>query len=267
MATTPATILLIHGLYLESRSWEGWAERYASRGHEVLAPSWPGLEGGVEALRRDPTPLTKLDLTTIVDFYDGIVRGLSTPPIIMGHSTGGTITQVLLDRGLGAAAVGIEAATVKGILDLPLSTLKANRPVLGNPLNRSKATVLTPEQFRYGFTNSFTDEAAQAAYERYAIPCANNVLFQLAFMNLPWNNETKVDWGKQDRAPLLFIASGEDHIVPPKVNEKMVKKYGKSPAVTEIKVYPGRSHLTMVQEGWEALADDALNWATEHART
>jgi pimeloyl-ACP methyl ester carboxylesterase len=265
MSAAPDTIVLIHGLYLESRSWEGWAERYSSRGHRVLTPSWPGLEAGVEELRRDPTSLTQLDIPKIVDHYDKIVRELDRPPIIMGHSTGGTVMQLLLDRGLGAAGVGIEAATVKGIYYLPVSTLKASFPVLGNPLNRGKATMLTEKQFGYGFTNSFDDAAAKAAYDRYAIPCANRVLFQLAFANFPWTNATKVDFGNDDRAPLLFISGSEDHTVPAKIGAKLAKKHAKSKAAAEFKEYPGRAHFTMVQDGWEQVADYALDWAVEHA--
>jgi pimeloyl-ACP methyl ester carboxylesterase len=265
MPPAPDTVVLIHGLYLDSRSWEGWAERYTGKGFRVVTESWPGLEAGVEALRADPAPLTNLDLTTVVDHYDRIVRGLESPPIIMGHSTGGTVTQLLLNRGLGASAVGIEAATVKGILDVPFSTLKANFAVLGNPFNRGKATMLTEEQFRYGFTNTFSEEASKAAYERYAVPCANRVLFQLAFQNFPWTNATRVDWAKDDRAPLLFVAGGQDHVVPAKLNEKNVKKYAKSGAITEYRLYPDRAHFTMIQDGWEEVADFALDWAVEHA--
>jgi len=261
MSAAPDTIVLIHGLYLDANSWEAWANRYASRGHRVVAPSWPGLKGGVEELRRDPTALARLDIATIVDHYERIVRALDRPPIIIGHSTGGTVMQVLLDRGLGAAGVGIEAATVKGIYGLPRSTLKATFPVLRNPFNRGKATMLTQEQFNYGFTNTFEEAAAQAAYDRYAVPCANSVVFQLAFQNLPWTNATKVDFANPDRAPLLFLNGEEDHIVPAKVAAKLAKKHGKSKAVVEFKAYPGRAHFTMAQDGWEQVADDALNWA------
>ena len=124
-AAPPPPIVLIHGLWMTPRSWEHWVERYRARGHEVLAPSWPGLEGEVEALRADPTPLTEQSITKIVDHYDGIIRGLDSAPIIMGHSFGGTFTQLLLDRGLGRAGVGVDSATVKGVLSLPLSTLRS----------------------------------------------------------------------------------------------------------------------------------------------
>src|SRR5687767_345674 len=128
---SPQTIVLIHGLWMTPRSWENWAQRYESRGHRVLARSWPGMQGEVEELRRDPSPMRGLGIRQIVDHYDGIIRGLDSPPIIMGHSIGGTVLQLLLDRGLGAAGVGIAPGTVKGVPDLPLSTLRSAFPVLG----------------------------------------------------------------------------------------------------------------------------------------
>ena len=121
-APTPATadiILLIHGLWMTPRSWEKWIKRYEERGYTVLAPSWPGMEGEVEALNHDPAAIAKLDVTQIVDYYATIIRDLPTPPIVMGHSLGGTITQLLLDRGLGVVGVGVASGTVKGVPDLP----------------------------------------------------------------------------------------------------------------------------------------------------
>src|SRR3954451_9331868 len=159
MATSHGdTVVLIHGLWMTPRSWEHWKERYEGRGHRVIAPAWPGMEAEVEALRADPAPLTKLDFRKVADSYGHIISELDSEPIIIGHSIGGAVTQVLLDRGLGKAGVGIAAATAKGIYDLPLSTIKASRPVLGNPLNRTKATALTPKQFHYAFGNTMSRE-------------------------------------------------------------------------------------------------------------
>jgi pimeloyl-ACP methyl ester carboxylesterase len=116
------------------RSWEHWRERAEGRGYRTLAPAWPGMEVEVEALNADPSPLEELDVDTIVDHYEGIIRGLDSPPIIIGHSFGGGFTQILLDRGVGAA--GVAPATVKGVRDVPLSTLRSSAPLLAHPFKK-----------------------------------------------------------------------------------------------------------------------------------
>ncbi len=260
-------IVFVHGLYLSPRSWDGWIDRYQQQGHTVLAPAWPGLEGEVEQLRNDPSPIARLSVAQIVDHYEQIIRGLDSPPIIIGHSFGGAFTQLLVDRGHGAAAVVLESATIRGVLDLPLSTLKSSWPLLRNPFVRHKAIMLTAEQFNYGFTNAFPPDEAAKIYERYAIPGSRNVLLEGAFCNLNPGTSLKVDYQRNGRAPLLFIAGGEDHVIPLPVNKHNTGKYSKSTALTEYKEYPGRAHFTMKQEGWEEIADYALGWAIEQSAT
>jgi pimeloyl-ACP methyl ester carboxylesterase len=264
MATSHGdTVVLIHGLWMTPRSWEHWKERFESRGHRVIAPPWPGLDGEVEALRADPTPLTKLDFKKVVDSYEEIIRGLDSAPIIMGHSIGGGVTQVLLDRGLGSAAVGIAPATVKGVYDLPLSTLRASWKTLGNPFNRNNATPIDKKQFHYNFGNTLSRAESDVLWERYAVPAANRVLFDFATGNFNPHAATKVDFEKPDRAPFLAIAFDEDHVVPPKAARHNTEKY-KSGTVAYTS-FPGRPHFPGVP-GWEEVADYALEWATEHSR-
>lgn len=260
----PDTIVLIHGLWMTPRSWEHWVDRYSSRGHRVLAPAWPGLDVEVEELRRDPSPLAKLDAAKVVDHYDSIIRRLDRPPIIMGHSFGGAFTQLLLHRGVGAAGVSIDGATVRGVRDLPLSTLRSAGHVLANPFNRGKAVPFDLEHFTYAFGNTLTPEEAKAAHERYAVPAAARILFQGANANLNPRTPFRVDF-KAARAPLLFIGGGADHVVPAKVSHKMAAKYRDSPSVTAYEEFPERSHFTVGERGWEEVADFALTWATEHA--
>jgi alpha-beta hydrolase superfamily lysophospholipase len=262
---SPYTIVLIHGLWVTPRSWERWIERYSSRGYRVLAPAWPGMDVEVEQLRADPSAIERLGIEQIVDHYDAIVRGLDAPPIIMGHSFGGAFTEILLDRGLGAAGVAIDAAAVKGITRLPFSTLKSAFPVLKNPANNHRAVPLTFDEFHYAFTNTMSEDEARAAYERYAVPGPGRVLFQGAFANFNPHAPTKVDFANDNRAPLLLIAGGEDHIVPATVDRSAARHYRKSAAVTEYKEFPGRSHFIIGQDGWEEVADYALSWALEHA--
>jgi pimeloyl-ACP methyl ester carboxylesterase len=266
-ANEAGTIVLIHGLWVNSRSWEGWKQYYEAKGYEVIAPAWPGLEREVEDLRRDPAGIAGVGLREVVDHYERIIRALDEPPVIIGHSYGGTIVQLLLDRGLGSVGVAIDSAAVKGVLPLPLSTLKSAWPVLGNPANKKKAVGLTARQFHYAITNTLDEKQSDAHYERYGVPGSARILFQGAFANFSPKAATRVDFRNNDRAPLLFIAGEADHIVPPKVNKANWRLYRKSSAVTDYHEFPGRSHFIIGQEGWQEVADYALNWAETHQPT
>ena len=257
-------VVLVHGLWLTPRSWEGWKERFESRGHQVLAPAWPRMQGDVEDIRRDPSPLNGLGITEITDHYADIVQGLDHPPIIMGHSFGGLVVELLLDRGLGVAGVAISPAPVKGVLRIPPSQLRSAFPALGNPANRKRTVELTPKQFRYAFTNTMSDEEAEAAYGRYQVPGPARPLFQAAFANFNPNAANKVDFHRDDRPPLLVMGNDQDHTVPASVSKEAAKRLGKSKAVVDYKEWAGRPHFTAGAPGWEDVADYALEWATRH---
>jgi pimeloyl-ACP methyl ester carboxylesterase len=261
------TIVLIHGLWLTPRSWEGWIDRYQKAGYNVIAPSWPGLEGEVEAIRQDPSPLKRLKLKTVVDHYERIIRKLNAPPIIMGHSFGGLITQMLIDRGLGSAGVAIDSAQTAGVAVLPFSTIRAGFPILGNPFSYGRTTSLSPGQFNYAFTNELSPTESNKVYDRYSIPAANSILWDAALALLNPKASSRVNYANSNRAPLLFIAGGNDHIVPPAINKSNVRKYiKKSSAVTDYREFPNRTHHTVGQKGWEEVADFAIQWANMHAR-
>jgi alpha-beta hydrolase superfamily lysophospholipase len=267
MSTEPDTIVLIHGLWMTPLSWEHWIDRYTTAGYRVLAPAWPGMDVDIEELRGDTSAIDDLGIEEILDSYEAIIRGLERAPIIMGHSFGGAFTEILLDRGLGAAGVAIDAAAVRGITKLPFSTLRSGFPVLKNPANRHRAVPLTFEEFHYSFTNTMDDDAARAAFERYAVPGPGRVLFEGAFANFNPRTALQLDFANPDRAPLLLIAGGADHVVPASVDHAASKRFErKSAAVTDYREFPGRSHFTVGQEGWEEVADFALDWAREHSR-
>jgi pimeloyl-ACP methyl ester carboxylesterase len=260
----PTPIVLIHGLWLTPRSWEGWKARFEQRGHQVLTPAWPRMEREVEALRRDPSVMNGLGLAEVLDHYDSIIRGLATPPVIMGHSTGGLLTELLLDRGLGAAGVAISPAPVKGVLRVPPALLRTVWPALRNPANRKRTVALTRKQFHRGFTNTMNDADAEAAYARYYVPAPGRVIFEAALANLNPHAVTKVDFHKDDRPPLLVMGNDQDHTIPASVSKEAAKRLGKSKAVVEYEEFAGRPHFTAGAPGWEAVADDALDWAVRH---
>jgi pimeloyl-ACP methyl ester carboxylesterase len=267
MTAAPDTVVLIHGLWMTPRSWEHWVPHYEAKGLRVLTPAYPGLEVEVEALRGDPSPIEALSVPETVAHLEGIVRGLDTPPIVMGHSFGGALTQILLDHGFGAAGVAIDSVPTEGVKVVPVSQIRASFPVLKNPANRHRAVGFTPGQFHYAFTNTLSEEESAKVYERYHVPAPGSWVWGGVLANFtPGHQATWVDYENDARAPLLFIAGGADNIMPPSVNESNAKHYGKSNADTDYHEFPGRSHWTCGAPGWEEVADDALDWAVEHAR-
>jgi non-heme chloroperoxidase len=261
-----STIVLIHGLWMTPLSWQGWRERFESRGHKVLAPGWPGVDDReVESIRRDPSALEGLGIREIADHFESIIRRLDAPPIIMGHSFGGLATQILLDRGLGSAGVGVSAAPIRGIFGLPYSTVRvAMSGGLKNPFGKGKTVMLTPKQFHYAFTNTLGTDEATAVYERLPIPGPARTLFQAAFANVNPHAVTKVNYRNDDRPPLLLIAAGKDNVVPASTSRSAFKLQSKSRAKTELKEYPNRSHYIVGEPGWEEVADHALDWAEQN---
>jgi pimeloyl-ACP methyl ester carboxylesterase len=262
----PDTIVLVHGFWVTPRSWEHWITYYEAKGYRVIAPGYPGFEVEVEALRANPQIIVDVTVPAIIEQLEAVIRGLDRPPIIMGHSAGGAFTQILLDHGYGASGVALNSAPTEGVRVVPLSQVRSTLPVLKSPANRHKAVGLSLEQWRYAFTNTFTEEESEALYDRYHIPANGGILWGGVLANFqPGPQETWVDYHNENRAPLLFVSGSEDHIMPPAVQQSNLKHY-KSDAVTEIREYQGFAHLLPAQKGWEQIADDVLAWAVDHAR-
>ena len=258
-------IVLIHGFWVTPRSWEHWIAHYEARGFTVHAPAYPGFEVEVEALNADPAPIEAVTVPQIVERLEAVVSGLDAPPILMGHSAGGVFTQLLLDRGHGAAGVAMNSAPTEGVKRVPLAQIRATFPVLKNPANRHRAVGFTEEQWRYAFANTFSEEESRALYERYHIPASGAIFWGSALANIhPGEDDTHVNYDNADRAPLLFISGDEDHLMPPSIQRSNAKHYS-SATVTEVKEFVG-PHLLPAAPGWEEVADYALDWALEHAR-
>src|SRR5262249_20815808 len=191
-------------------SWEQWVKHYLGKGYCVVARSWPGMEGDIEQLRRDPSNFASLGITKIVDHYEQIIRELETPPLIIGNGFGGLATQILLDRGWGAAGVAIASTPIKGIPRR--ATISMVGAFLGDALKNSKVTALTAAQFHRRYANTLSESESRVAFEHYVVPGPTRVLLQTAFANFPSQAATSVNFRNNTRAPLLLVAGGEDLI-------------------------------------------------------
>ena len=259
-AADRAPLMLIHGAWLSSKSWDNFTRYFGDRGYAVSAPEWPRKHGDVDQLVADSGELAGLGLTEIVEHYESEIRALAKAPVLIGHSFGGLIVELLLDRGLGRAGVALSPAPPKGILVLPFSSLRAAAPALAHPSRWHGVVPLTLDEFTYAFVNTFSAEDAAAAYDTYAVPETGQIFYEAGFANFHLHPPTEVHFESKDRAPLLIIGAEKDNTVPASLSHKQYEKYEKSPAQTDYREFTGRPHLMMVAPGWDEIAGGIENW-------
>jgi non-heme chloroperoxidase len=251
-------VVFIHGLWLLPSSWDRWTHAFDEAGYAALTPSWPDDPETVEEARAKPQVFAKKTVGEVADHVGEVIGQLKAKPAVVGHSFGGLLAQIVAGRGLSAASVAIDPAPFRGVLPLPISSLRSAMPVLGNPLNRSRAVTLTLDQFRYGWANALSEEEAKQLYETFHVAAPGAPLFQAAMANLnPWT-EAKADTKHPERGPLLIIDGEKDHTVPWAIANASYKRQKRNEAVTEIEKIPNRGHSLTIDSGWREVADTAL---------
>jgi non-heme chloroperoxidase len=257
-ASQATPVVFVHGLWLLPSSWANWANFFNRAGYAPLTPVWPDDPGTVEEARANPDVLAKKSLRQIADHTTEVIEALDRKPVIMGHSTGGLLAEMLAGQGLAAVTVAIDPGVFRGVLPLPASTLKVAGPFLINPAWRGRAITLTFDQFKYGWANALDEDEAKELYDTYHVAGSGIALAQMANANLnPWT-ESKVDTTNPDRGPLLIIDGEKDHTVPWAIANAAYKRQKRNPAVTEIVKMPNRGHALTIDHGWREVAATAL---------
>ena len=253
-------VVFVHGLWLLPTSWDRWRTVFEKAGYVTLAPGWPDDPETVEEAKEHPEVFAHKTIGEIADHFEDVIGKLTQKPVVIGHSFGGLLTQILAGRGCSAVSVAIDPAPFRGVLPLPVSALRAASPVIGNPANRGRAVPLTYEQFRYGFANAVSEEEAEELYATFSVPGSGAPVFQAASANLnPWT-EAKVDTKNPERGPMLIISGEKDHTVPWAVAKASYRKQLRNDAATEIAEIPGRGHSLTIDHGWAEVADTALRF-------
>jgi len=249
------TIVFIHGMYMTPLCWEHWVETFQTRGYRCLAPAWPGRDKPIETLRKNhPDPeLGKLTLSGVVASLAVRIKTLDEKPVLIGHSMGGLVVQLLLQQDLAAAGVAIDSAPPAGVFSPKWSFLKSNWPHITPFVSASSPIEMSFERFQYAFINTLPLEEQRAAYERYVVPESRGVPRQSL------DGAARIDF-KKPHVPLLLIAGSADHIIPASLNQSNYAKYKQSPSVTSFKEFSGRTHFTIGQKGWEEVAGFVIAW-------
>ena len=260
-ATTATPVVFVHGLWLLPSSWENWAQLFEDAGYVAVLPGWPDDPETVAEAQADPEVFAKKGIAQIADYLEGIIRRLDRKPVIIGHSFGGLLTEILAGRGLAAASVPISPAPFRGVLPLPYAALRTTSVAIRNPANWNRAVPLTFEQFRYSFGNLLDEDEAKELYLGYSVPGAGEVLFQAASANVnPWS-EDKADTKNPERGPMLIISADSDQTVPWAIANASYKRERRNPGVTEIVKMEHRGHSLTIDNGWREVAETALAFA------
>ena len=256
--TTP--VVFIHGLWLLPSSWANWADFFEQAGYAPLTPDWPDDPETLEAARANPDVLAKKTLKQVADHTADVIGKLDQKPVVMGHSTGGLVAQMIAGRGRSAATVAIDPGVFRGVLPLPFSVLKGVGPFLVNPRYRGRAITFTFDQFKYGWANALDEDEAKRLYDTYHVAGSGMALAQMGNANFNPRTESKVDTKNPERGPLLIIDGEKDHTVPWAIANAAYKRQKHNPGVTEIVKIPNRGHSLTIDHGWRDVAQTALDF-------
>ncbi|MGA9047402.1 MAG: alpha/beta fold hydrolase [Dehalococcoidia bacterium] len=252
------TIVFIHGMYMTPLCWEHWMAFFQAKGYTCLAPAWPGRDKTVEILRKPGLELGNLSLKAVVDEVANSVKTLKEKPVLIGHSMGALVVQILLQQDIAAAGVAIDSAPPLGVLTTRWEFLKSNWPHINPFVPQGQPVIMSFERFQYCFVNSLPLEEQRAAYDRYVVPESRRV---------PAGSLTSlaaIDFKKQ-HAPLLMIAGSNDHLIPASLNKTNFNKYKNPASIVDFKEFAGRTHFIIGQSGWEEVAGYVAGWLSDRS--
>lgn len=254
------TVVFIHGAFVHASGWNHWETYFKNKGYKTYAPPWPKKEAAPEVLRgqHPNSPIAALRLMQVINHYAEFVKNLPEKPIIIGHSLGGLITQVLVNRGLSAAGICIHPVPPQGVIPYEFSFLKSGWGALGLFTSTKKDYLMSFKTWQYAFTNGMPLDKQKAAYEASVVPESKLVARD------GLTSAAAVDF-KKPHPPLLFLAGTADHIMPSTLTFRIFKKYRKyKDSVTEYKEYAGNNHYIIGPDTFKEYADYILGWIETH---
>ncbi|MBL8801021.1 MAG: alpha/beta hydrolase [Planctomycetes bacterium] len=254
----PRTIVFVHGAFVSRACWRRWVQRSEARGYECHALAYPGREAPAAELRAKPDTrfLGSLTFSDVLEHHVRAIQALPEKPLVIGHSLGGLLAQLLLQRGVASAAVAVDSVPPQFVTSLAWSFLRSLWPVVHPLVPVTRPYLMTLDQFRYTFANGLPDPLQRAAYDEIVVPesrrAARGALTSTA----------RIDFSKP-KPPLLFVAGQRDNLMPASLNRRNFQRYRRSPSVTDFVEFEGRTHLSVIAgEGWEDVHDHVLSWAT-----
>jgi len=253
---TSKTIVFVTGAFVTHKGWEPWQKFFEGKGYKTLAPPWPHKDGSADELRKrqpNDVALATLTLQEVIDSYANIIKALPGKPIVIGHSLGGLMTQIIVNHDLAAAGIAIHPVPPLGVFPYEFTFLKAGWKSLGLFTSLKKTYLMSFKDWQYAFVNGMPLDEQQKAYEENTIPESKTV----ARGGL--TSAAKVDFAKE-HAPLLITSGDQDTIIPAHLNMRNFKAYKKNSSVLDYKEFKGRNHFVVGQKTWKEDAEYIAEW-------
>lgn len=244
--------MFIHGMFLNPKSWAKWQAFFDGKGYKTVAPAWPLHEGDPRALRQNiPAGLGELALADVMSRMEQ-EAAKHDDLVLVGHSVGGLLVQLLVNKGIGTLGVPICSIAPNRMLSLDWSFFR-NSAVITNPLKGDETFPMDADGFHKNFANTMTRAASDAAWDEFAMHESRNVL-----------RDCMGDAGKLDlerpHAPLLFISAEKDEIVPSELCAKNAKAYAHEKSRADYMEFKGRGHYICGEPRWEEVASYIDTW-------
>jgi len=251
------TILMIHGMWGGNWCWDNYGDFFREKGYECIIPTLP-YHGPRNGKKPDPR-LGKMSVLDYVEFLEEKIRNFDKPPILMGHSMGGLLAQILATRTNPGALVLLGSAAPWGIPALDITVLKGFAGVImrGNAfLNR--ATHLKFEEAVYGIYHLVPEEEQRENFNKLGYESGRATReIGLWFPLDMFKKATYVD-EKKIKCPILILVGKEDRLTPVSTAKKIAKKFKVMP-----NILPGHAHCLPGEKGWEKIAGSIHTWLNE----
>jgi pimeloyl-ACP methyl ester carboxylesterase len=271
-------VVFVHGLWLLPSSWDRWADLFRRAGYATLTPGWPYDPETIEEARARRKALRGTPIGEVANHFERIIGMLNKGPVIIGHSVGGLLTQILAGRGLAAVSVAISPMRSRDILKISgvitidstipskLVALRLGSAVLGDPTTKHRAVPLRYDEFRDAFANAVDEDRAKPLYEHFCVPppdeqtFAEQIFQPAAAANLGPATGAKVDCRNPDRGPMLIVAGAKDHTIPVAIARTAFIREQDNEGTTEYVEFPDRGHSLVIDDGWQEVAETALKF-------
>lgn len=247
------TIFMVHGMWLNSSCWELYRSFFTKKGYRCVIPTLPyhDLRPGEEP---DPR-LGTVSLTDYTDFLESRLKTVKGPVILMGHSMGGLLAQLLAARGYGKALVLLTPDPPAGIFPLTPSVIKSNLSSMMKWGFWRKPYKPSMKEVAYSMMQLLPFRQQKAFYDKLVFE-SGRAACEVGFWYLNPRTRTWID-KKSIQCPVYIVGALQDRMVPASVVRKIYKKYRHAAVYRE---YPNHSHWVINEPGWQEIVEDIHAW-------